>query len=230
MRAPRDGLVVVVFAALAASTAASPGRADEPPPLANDWVDGPAAPASSSTTLPPAVAPREPPPPPDDTLVVPAAPAEDARVVVDDGLLPVVAPTIPVVTLVRSETAPTTALDLDTALALRPVPGLWVLPDDAGHARLSLRGQPAEDTVVVVDDDDRRNARRVRDSCIPSSEVDPSCSNRDSAVEHGLGIWNEEFGPSVLCLLWHSGRGGRGAARIPSAVCCLKGLVDLEPS
>jgi hypothetical protein len=143
--AARAVVVVVAFASLAAHAA------DESTPT-NDWVDGPAAPSSPSSTLPPAVAPRETPALPDNVLVVPPVPPEDARVVVDDGLLAATPSVAPTTTWVRNETAPTPALDLDTALALRPVPGLSLLPGDAGHARLSLRGHPAEDTLVVVDD------------------------------------------------------------------------------
>jgi hypothetical protein len=149
----RDPRRLLVLAVLSSSSLALPGRADEPAPsVGNDWVDGPEAPAAPPSTLPPAVAPRENPQPPEEALVVPPAPREDARVVIDDGLLSSVAATTPDVTLGRSDLAQTPALDLDSALLLRPVPGLWVLRDDAGHARLSLRGRPAEDTVVIVDD------------------------------------------------------------------------------
>jgi hypothetical protein len=148
--AARGGTVAIL--GLVASLASSAANADEPPPPVNDWVDGPSAPLSPPSTLPPAVAPRETAPPPADALVMPQVPPEDARVAVDDGLLPVVPSTAPVVTLSRREAAATPALDLETALALRPVPGLWMLPADAGQARLSLRGMPAEDTLVVVND------------------------------------------------------------------------------
>jgi hypothetical protein len=142
-------------AAVAPSSSPSLSTANPSPPTndgaaASDWLEGPSSPPSSPQTLPPATAPREP-GVFDDPLVVPNAPREDARVVVDDGLLPGPVVFVPERTLTRRELARTAVLDVDSALDRAVVPGLWVLPDDAGQARLSLRGLPAEDTAVVVD-------------------------------------------------------------------------------
>jgi hypothetical protein len=157
---------VVFFAVAAASRAASvasggdplepssaelPSANSLPGPISNDWVDGPAAPASPASTLPPAVAPREE-TTPDGPLVLPPVPPEGARVVIDDGLLARGEPARASRELQRTEVARTADLDVDTALARWALPGLWWLSDDAGQARLSLRGMPAEDVAFILDD------------------------------------------------------------------------------
>ncbi len=118
------------------------------------WVDGPAAPTSTDA-LPPAVAPRDGEPgtsAPQEMLVVPPVPAEDPRVVVDDGLLPALPERRMATVFERRDLARQAPLDLDTFFGTSMIPGLWWLPAAAGRSLPSARGLAANEVAVVVDD------------------------------------------------------------------------------
>lgn len=114
---------------------------------ANPWGTGPdAPPADESAPIP--TAPREPGADP-DLLDVPARPPEPARAPLVLGLLPPARDERLVTERSRGALLDAGALDLDSALV--GTPGLWLVHQQAGAARLTTRGLDDRRVAVVLD-------------------------------------------------------------------------------